>query len=103
MIFTTNRPLKPLVMLLLALCLSACGGGSSGGGAAGGSGAGGTVETPNVAPTASAGEDQSVNEQTTVTLVGNGTDSDGSISAFAWSQTAGSSVTLTDASSASAT
>ncbi|NQZ13026.1 MAG: hypothetical protein HRT35_38260, partial [Algicola sp.] len=88
---------KNLTSALLILSLTACGGGGTG------DGDGGQVETPNVAPSAIAGEDQNADEQTTVTLLGNGTDSDGSISAFAWSQTAGSSVTLTDASSASAT
>lgn len=57
----------------------------------------------NAAPTASAGSAQSnIEPGTTVTLTGSGTDSDGSIAAYAWTQTGGSpSVTLAGASSAS--
>ncbi len=55
-----------------------------------------TVEPPNTPPVANAGADQSVNEQSTVNLDGTGsTDSDGTIASYAWSQTAGTAVTLT--------
>lgn len=49
---------------------------------------------PNVAPTANAGVAQTVNEETTVTLNGSGTDTDGRIVSYAWEQTSGTTVTL---------
>ncbi|MFZ1386585.1 MAG: immunoglobulin-like domain-containing protein [Thiolinea sp.] len=49
---------------------------------------------PNVAPTANAGGDQTVNEQTTVTLNGSGTDTDGTIATYTWTQVSGPTVTL---------
>ncbi|MEQ1611234.1 MAG: tandem-95 repeat protein, partial [Hyphomicrobiaceae bacterium] len=61
-----------------------------------------TVKHVNVAPTANAGADQSVNEQTAVTLTGSGTDIDGTIASYTWTQTAGSPVTLTSANTATA-
>lgn len=52
-------------------------------------------EASNSAPTANAGPDQSVQPFDTVTLTGAAsTDSDGTISSYSWSQTAGSTVTL---------
>lgn len=55
-------------------------------------------DTPNVAPVANAGTDQTVNEKTLVTLNGNASDdADGSIASYAWKQTSGTNVTLTDA------
>ena len=51
---------------------------------------------PNVAPVADAGEDQAVNEGDEVILGGQGSDTDGSIAYYAWQQTAGTSVTLSD-------
>lgn len=56
----------------------------------------------NQAPTANAGTDQTVDEQTQVTLSGSGTDSDGTIASYQWSQTAGTSVTLNNPNSATA-
>jgi hypothetical protein len=73
-----------------------------------GCGGGGSNETTtpppseNTAPTASAGDDQSVNEEVVVTLSGSGSDSDGTVSSYLWMQTAGSTVSLTDSSNASA-
>ncbi len=81
---------------LLTLTLYSCGGG-------GGSDDGGGVTTPppaNVAPTANAGVDQTVDELTEVTLSGSGTDSDGSIASYSWEQTAGTSITLSSTDSA---
>ena len=53
---------------------------------------------PNTAPTANAGPDQNVNEGVLVTLNGsNSSDPDGTIGTFAWTQTAGPSVTLSNA------
>ena len=55
----------------------------------------------NVPPTADAGADQTVDEGDTVTLAGsNSSDPDGTIVYYTWTQIAGSSVTLSDASAA---
>ncbi len=55
------------------------------------------VLVSNIAPTADAGLDQSINENTLVTLTAAGSSDDGSIVAYLWQQTAGlSSVTLSD-------
>ncbi len=57
------------------------------------------LRVPNILPVANAGEDLTVNEQTTVTLNGSASDdSDGSVSDYSWLQTSGASVTLSDAS-----
>jgi hypothetical protein len=59
------------------------------------------TEPPNQPPTANAGQDQTVNEGDTVSLDGSGsTDPDGTVESYSWTQTAGTSVTLDDASSA---
>ncbi|HJS16559.1 MAG TPA: S8 family serine peptidase [Rheinheimera sp.] len=91
---TTAVPFKRRNQLLLALMvmtMSACGGGSDDG-----------APTPqNQRPSANAGIDQSVNENTTVTLSGSGTDADGTISKYSWVQTSGTTVTLDDASKTS--
>ena len=81
---------RKLNAVLLAALLTTAGCGGSGGGG------GGTTNPPaNVAPVANAGADQTVNELTTVTLDGSGSsDADGSISTYAWSQVAGTNVTL---------
>ncbi len=56
----------------------------------------------NIAPNADAGVDQSINENTLVTLSASGSTDDGSIAAYLWQQTAGiNSVTLSDTSSVS--
>lgn len=91
---------KTLIIITLTFILTACGGGDSDGGQS---------PTPppappsNMAPSANAGNNQTVDEQTSVTLTGTGTDSDGTISSYAWTQTGGTSVTITNANSASAT
>jgi Tol biopolymer transport system component len=59
-----------------------------------------TVKNVNQEPTANAGSDQTVNEGDTVSLDGSGTDPDGTVESYSWTQTAGTSVTLSDASSA---
>jgi hypothetical protein len=78
----------------LALLLAACGGGE-----------GGTNPNPpgpgpaNTAPTANAGDNQTVTSGVTVTLDGlQSSDPDGTISAFAWTQTAGPTITLSSTS-----
>jgi hypothetical protein len=62
-----------------------------------------TVVNVNQPPTANAGANQSVNEGAAVTLTGSGTDGDGTIAGYLWTQTAGPSVTLTGATTATAT
>ena len=52
---------------------------------------------PNQAPSASAGPDQSVDEGVVVNLTGAGTDNDGSIASYAWTQDSGTAVTITGA------
>ncbi|MCH8060857.1 MAG: hypothetical protein IIA11_10410, partial [Proteobacteria bacterium] len=66
-------------MLALAACSS---GGSSGGG--------------NTAPTANAGTDRTVTELTNVTLNGSGFDANGDVLTYAWTQVAGTAVTIND-------
>ena len=67
-----------------------------------GGGGGGDAAPANRAPTANAGADQTVDPQTQVSLTGAGTDSDGSVASFAWSQVSGTAVALTGADQASA-
>ncbi len=63
-----------------------------------------TVKNVNVAPVANAGAAQTVNENTKVTLDGSASkDSDGTITQYAWKQTAGPTVTLTGATTAKPT
>jgi hypothetical protein len=62
------------------------------------------VAPVNRTPTANAGPDQTVVENTTVALVGsNSSDPDGTIATYAWRQTAGTNVTLSNAAAASPT
>jgi hypothetical protein len=93
-----NKNLIAAALIPLVLTLTACGGG-------GGSDGGGVSPTPtpiNKAPTANAGEEQTVDEGNSISLLGSGTDSDGTISSYSWTQTSGESVTIDDASSSSA-
>jgi hypothetical protein len=55
----------------------------------------------NFFPIVNAGETQTVEGNSEVTLSGTATDSDGTISSYSWEQTSGTSVTLTNADSAS--
>ncbi|WP_206606287.1 glycosyl hydrolase family 18 protein [Steroidobacter cummioxidans] len=57
----------------------------------------------NQPPTANAGPDRSVSPGAAVSLQGSGTDSDGSIASYRWTQTSGPTVTLNGATSATAT
>ncbi|HWK50917.1 MAG TPA: glycosyl hydrolase family 18 protein, partial [Steroidobacter sp.] len=57
----------------------------------------------NQPPTANAGPDRSVTPGAAVSLQGSGTDSDGSIASYRWTQTSGPTVTLNGATSATAT
>jgi hypothetical protein len=75
---------------IAALLLVACGGGGGGSSSSSGGAA-------NVAPVANAGANQTVTSGTTVTLNGTASsDSDGTIASYAWTQTAGAAVTLTN-------
>ena len=56
----------------------------------------------NVAPTADAGVDQSVAEAAMVDLTGVGTDSDGTIASYAWAETSGTGIAITNADMANA-
>lgn len=79
--------------------LSAC---SSGGG--GSPGPTPPPPPPNVPPVASAGPNQTVDAATVVTLNGSGSnDPDGTIASYAWTQTAGSAVTLSSGTAAQPT
>jgi Leucine-rich repeat (LRR) protein len=62
-----------------------------------------TVKNVNQLPTANAGASQTVNEGASVTLAGSGTDPDGTIASYLWTQTAGPAATLVNANSATAT
>ncbi|MCP4274751.1 MAG: tandem-95 repeat protein, partial [Gammaproteobacteria bacterium] len=53
-------------------------------------------------PTADAGTDQSVNVSTAVNLTGSGADSDGNITGYQWLQVSGTTVSITNSSSANA-
>jgi hypothetical protein len=86
------------VLCLIPVTLAACGGGGDNGGN------GVAPPPPNAPPTASAGASQTVLEGSMVTLSAVGsTDDDGNIALFAWTQTGGADVSLTGASSATAT
>ena len=80
-----------MLLLTIIICVSACGGKSS------------DISIANTAPTANAGQNQSVDEGTTVNLTGTGTDSDGSITAFNWIQISGPSVNISNANTSAAT
>jgi len=55
------------------------------------------VLVSNIQPTANAGTDQSINENTPVTLDGSASSDDGTISTYNWTQTSGISITLNNA------
>jgi hypothetical protein len=80
-----------LIMLAVTTVLTACGGGG-----------GGTSTPANVSPTVSAGADFSADEQSQVTLSATASDSDGSISSYAWSQVSGTTVALSSTNTSTA-
>ncbi|WP_411994769.1 PKD domain-containing protein [Agarivorans sp. DSG3-1] len=61
-----------------------------------------TVNPVNAAPTVSAGNDQTIDEQNNVSLNATANDTDGSIATYQWQQTAGVTVSLQDANTANA-
>jgi hypothetical protein len=64
----------------------------------------GSAVASNAAPTANAGADQvDIEPWATVTLSGSDSDSDGTVASRQWAQTAGTAVTLTNATTATAT
>ena len=80
------------LLLVVAVALTACSGGGDP-----------KNTTGNSAPMADAGNDQAVVELSTVQLAGAGSDPDaGDIVSYSWAQTAGSSVTLNNATAANA-
>ncbi len=92
MIFRKNLSKLISIVLPVGILLTGCGGGGSS-----------ETSMTNITPTVNAGTDQSRSENTSVTLTGTASDSDGSIASYSWTQTAGTNVTLNNASTASAT
>lgn len=82
---------QSIISLCLSATLAACGGSSSD-----------KKEAVNIAPIAIAGENGQVNEGVQYTLMGSGTDNDGTITEYNWRQIAGPSVTINDNTSSSA-
>ena len=87
--------LRILVVLSLTVIGAACGGGGSPPAAM-------NPPPTNQAPTANAGDDQRVNEGTTVNLSGAGADGDGTIVSYSWQQESGIAVAITNADMANA-
>ena len=81
-----------LLPLIFSLVLTACGGGGGGGGNTFNPVP--TAPPANSAPSANAGADQQVLASQEVNLSGSGSDSDGSIASYLWTQTSGETVTL---------
>lgn len=86
----TGSAFKLLTGLLFTAALVACGGGGGGGG-----GGSSSSTASNVAPVANAGADKTVDAGATVELVAGGTDSDGRITGYQWTQLTGTKVSLT--------
>jgi hypothetical protein len=82
-----RTPIGLTIAGLAALWLTACGGGGGSG-----SSSGGGANSP---PTANAGAAQTVAAFANVTLLGTGSDSDGTIASYTWTQTAGPAVQTT--------
>ncbi|MBI3773006.1 MAG: cadherin-like domain-containing protein [Gammaproteobacteria bacterium] len=61
-----------------------------------------TVNNVNAPPTANAGPDQTVNGGAAVSMTGSGSDLDGTISSYAWTQVSGTAVTLSGATTTNA-
>lgn len=85
-----------LSVLMSLIMVASCGGSS------GGSSAPPSEPTSNLPPTVNAGQDQTVDEGTEVSLSGTAQDSDGSIQSYSWEQNSGLAVTIADANTANA-
>ena len=86
--------LQSFFLSIILISITSCGGGAESAAPAP------TPAPQNNTPLTNAGNDLTVNENTTVNLSGSGSDPDGSISSYSWSQTSGTAVTLTNANSA---
>jgi|GEM_PF-3715862 len=96
---------NPLFFLCILTFVTACGGGSSNNTSADNNAKENPVEQKqNTPPVANAGQDKTQTESLPVTLSGNAsTDTDGTISAYAWRQISGTQVSLSDSDKAVAT
>ncbi|MGL1956787.1 MAG: S8 family serine peptidase [Colwellia sp.] len=88
--------IKAVSSVIFSLFLVACGGG-------GGSSSTPTTPQPggNQSPTVNAGNNQTVNENTQVSLLGSASDSDGTIASYSWAQVGNTGITLNSTDSAS--
>lgn len=89
-----NKNLIVAALMPFLLTLTACGGGGDDGG--------GNQPPSNKAPTANAGVDKTIDEGSGIALSGSGTDTDGTISSYSWTQASGDSVTINNSTSGSA-
>jgi hypothetical protein len=85
----TNKRKINFHLLFLILLLNACGGSDKNTDNV-------APSIPNIAPVASAGDDQSFSEDNEVILSGSGSDADGTIVSYQWQQVEGTSVTIED-------
>jgi hypothetical protein len=83
------------IIVVLSILLFSCGGGSDSENI--------TKPIKNISPIANAGVNQAVDELSKVSLQGSGTDEDGNISSYSWSQTYGAAVELIKSDTATAT
>jgi len=89
--------LRTISVIFLSIIITACGGG-------GGSDSSVKPQSAsNVTPSVDAGSNLTVNENSSVTLTGIASDSDGTISSYSWVQSGGTSVALKNAETITAT
>lgn len=84
--------IRGILLIATILTLAACSSGSSDSDS--------TQPPSNQAPTANAGADINVTEGELVELTGSGTDSDGTISSYSWTQVSGTNITLSSTNTA---
>lgn len=80
-------PLGAAALLAAMFCIGGCGNSSNSG----------NPPPANQAPSANAGADQTVDEGAVVNLTGSGTDSDGAIASYSWTQSSGTEATISGA------